>query len=94
MRARQDLAILVAALLAAPPPSTAADAQGALTGLVKSTGGSPMAQIDIEFVNMSTGVARAVRTDGAGGLQSPLEAGSFSVEARGYGIVQGRARSA
>ncbi len=89
MRARQGLAILVAVLLAAPPPSTAADAKGALTGLVKSTAGSPMGQIDIEFVNMSTGVARTVRTDEAGGLQSSLEPGSYSVEAPGYSIVRG-----
>lgn len=90
MRARQALAATLTVLLVAPFPAMASDAGGvALTGIVKSVSGSPLANVDVEFVNLVSGVARTLRSDGAGGLRGVLENGSYSVDARGYSIVKG-----
>lgn len=89
MRARQALAIGVATLMAVPAPALADDPGVILSGVVKSVTGSPLADVDLDFVNLASGASRTARTDAAGGLQVALEPGSYSVEARGYSIVRG-----
>lgn len=89
MRARQALAIALATFVAVPLPALADGASGLLSGIVKAVSGSTLANVDIEFVNLASGVARTMRTDGAGALRGILEDGSYSVEARGYSIVSG-----
>lgn len=88
MRVRPALASALVMLLAAPFPA-AAEAGGVLSGVVKSVTGSTLANVDIEFVDLASGVAHTVRSDGAGGLRGVLANGSYSVQARGYSIVSG-----
>lgn len=90
MRARQALATALALVLVAPLPLLAdGEAGSVLAGVVKSVNGSVLANVDIEFVNLASGAARTLRSDGAGGLRGILENGSYSVDARGYSIVSG-----
>lgn len=91
MHARQALATTLAAVLVAPFPmlARAAEASGVVAGTVKSVTGATLANVDIEFVNLTSGVSRTIRTDGAGALRGVLENGSYSVDARGYSIVSG-----
>src|SRR5262245_8234535 len=89
MRARQALATTLVVLLTAPYSALASDAGGAVTGIVKSVSGEPLANVDIDFVNLVSGASRTLRTDGVGALRGTLEIGSYSVDARGYAIVKG-----
>jgi len=89
MRVRQALAVALAALLAVPAPAMAAEGGGTLSGNVRSVAGLPLANLTLELVDLATGLPHMVRTDGAGGLQAALAAGSYSVETRGYRIERG-----
>lgn len=89
MSHRALFALVLAGLLAAPPPILGSSL-ATLSGVASSAGGRPLVGIDLDLVNLDTGQVTTVRTDGSGTFKARVDPGLYALAARGgYAVVRG-----
>lgn len=89
MSRRALFALVLAGLLAAPPPILGSSL-ATLSGVASSAGGRPLVGVDLDLVNLDTGQVTTVRTDGSGTFKARVDPGLYALAARGgYAVVRG-----
>jgi len=88
---KRFLALTLAGLLFVPPTASPATPFAVLTGLVTTTGGAPLKQVELDLVNLDNGKITPTRTDGAGAFRTSLEPGLYTFDAgrSGYRVASG-----